>query len=189
MSIQWISEKGKLDDVIEFQKEGECSWHTGCGKHSFMPSGQPYIVHYVELSGLKPAAAYHFRIGKEGKIYKFRTMPADLCFPIRFVVGGDMYNGTLEMLEKTNRAAAAADPLFVIIGGDIAYSATGDVSKPEDAQKWLDWLRVWKKTMITPDGYLIPIIPVLGNHEVRGGSNGTPQRSRILFYPLPHAGP
>lgn len=187
MSIQWISEKDKQDDLIEFQKEGEGIWYEGNGQHMFMPSQQPYLIHYVELTGLTPATNYHFRIGSEGQTYKFRTMPADTCLPIRFVVGGDMYNGTLEMMEKTNRAAAAVDPFFVVIGGDIAYSNSGAASNPENPQKWLDWLKVWKNTMVSPEGYLIPIVPAIGNHEVRGGSNGTPNEAEFFYalFPMP----
>ena len=187
MDIQWITGKDQLDDVIQYQKEGENQWARGCGRHALMPSKLPYLIHYVQLSDLKPATNYCFRIGEEEKIYKFRTMPSNTNAPIRFIVGGDMYNGTLGMLEKTNRAAAAADPLFVVIGGDIAYSATGSASKPEDAQKWLDWLKIWKNTMVTPEGYLIPIVPAIGNHEVCGGSNGTPNEAQFFFtlFPMP----
>jgi acid phosphatase type 7 len=187
MSIQWISDKGQKEDAIEFQKEGEDCWRKACGKHMFMPSELPYIIHFVELKDLKSASGYSFRIGKEGKIYKFRTMPSNLNQPIRFIVGGDMYNGTLEMMEKTNKAAAAADPFFVVIGGDIAYSASGIKSKAEDSKRWLDWVKTWKNTMVTPEGYLIPIIPAIGNHEVRGGSNGTPNEAEFFYalFPMP----
>lgn len=187
MSIQWISTKDQTADVIEYQQECEDIWRQARGKHMFMPSQQPYLIHYVELDNLKPATNYQFRIGKEEKIYKFRTMPSNLSQPIRFVVGGDMYNGTLGMMEKTNRAAAAADPLFAVIGGDIAYSATSKVSKPEDFQRWLDWLKVWKNTMVTPEGYLIPIVPAIGNHEVRGGTNRSPADAEFFYalFPMP----
>lgn len=187
MSIQWISGKDQLDDVIEFQTENEDIWRQANGKHRLMPAQLPYMIHFVELNGLKPGTNYRFRIGEEEKIYKFRTMPSDTSLSIRFVVGGDMYNGTLAMLEKTNSAAAAVDPYFVLIGGDIAYSATGEVSQPENSQKWLDWLKVWKKTMVTPEGYLIPIIPAIGNHEVCGGSKGTPNEAQFFFtlFPMP----
>lgn len=185
MSIQWISEKDKLSDAIEYQEIGSEEWHQQTGKHMIMPSKMPYLIHTVELNQLKPSTSYCFRLTKEGKKYKFRTMPADLCHPIHFVVGGDMYNGTKENLEKTNRAAASMNPMFVLIGGDIAYGATSR-SKPEDAQKWLDWLRIWKNTMVTAEEFLIPIIPAIGNHEVRGGV-GTTNEAQFFFalFPLP----
>lgn len=188
MSIQWISKEDKLEDNIEFQCEGETIWGRIQGKHMPLPSGLPYLIHHAELSELQPASTYFFRIGAEGKIYKFRTMPKTIGGdPIHFVVGGDMYNGTLEMMANTNRAAASKEPLFAVIGGDIAYSATKDISKPEDSQKWLDWLRVWKETMVTPKGYLIPIIPAIGNHEVCGGTNRTCADAAFFYslFPMP----
>lgn len=189
MCIQWISKEDIEEDVIEFQiGEGE-DWNKVVdGKHREMPAGLPYIIHSVELLNLKPATAYRFRIlSDKENIYRFRTMPADTTLPIRFVVGGDMYNGPVEMLEATNRAAAATDPLFVVIGGDIAYGATGNVFKCENSDKWMDWLRVWKNTMISPEGFLIPIVPAIGNHEVRGGKNGTPKDAEFFYalFPMP----
>ncbi len=187
ISIQWVSNKDQLDDGIEFQREGEVVWHKEKGTHRLMPSELPYAIHFVELKELKPATGYLFRIANEQKVYKFRTVPLDTSTPLRFVVGGDMYNGSLEMLKKTNRAAAAMDPFFILIGGDIAYSATGKISEPENGQKWLDWLKVWKKTMQTSDGYLIPIIPAIGNHEVRGGTDGSPNEAQFFYalFPMP----
>jgi len=186
MSIQWVSGKDKMEDIIEYQREDENVWHKGHGQHMYMPNQLPYIIHYVELVDLKPNASYRFRMNNSD-IYKFRTMPADTCHPISFVVGGDMYNGTLEMMENTNRAAAAKDPYFVVIGGDIAYSAVGNASKLEDSQKWIDWLKAWKQTMVTSQGYLIPIIPAIGNHEVRGGSGKTPKEAQFFYalFPMP----
>ena len=152
MNIQWITGKDDLNDAIEFQREGEGQWCKKSGKHMFMPSQQPFIIHSVELNDLQPAASYRFHLDKETSIYKFRTMPDHTNFPLRFVVGGDMYNGTLEMLEKTNRAAADKNHLMYSFAVTSLISATGDVYKPEDASKWLDWLKVWKKTMMTPIG-------------------------------------
>ena len=165
MCIQWISKEEIKEDVIEFQIGEGDEWNRVVdGRHREMPAGLPYTIHSVELLN-----------------------PADTTLPIRFVIGGDMYNGPLEMLEATNRAAAAADPLFVVIGGDIAYGATGNVFKCENSDKWIDWLKVWKNTMISPEGFLIPIVPAIGNHEVRGGKNGTPKDAEFFYalFPMP----
>lgn len=187
ISIQWLSSPEDDADIIEYQMEGDSRWHHGSGEHRSMPFQQPFLIHSVELTGLRPASTYFFRIGTEGKIYKFRTMPIDLREPIRFVVGGDMYNGTIEMLKKTNLAAAATSPLFVLIGGDIAYSAQKLPWKSENTERWLDWLKVWKETMVTPEGFLIPFVPAIGNHEVCGGTNRQPKDAECFYalFPMP----
>lgn len=186
MNIQWITSSQDHQDSIHYRKEGDAAWFQSSGQHKPMPLEQPYLIHSTELTQLLPNSSYQFRIGDEETVYKFRTMPLNTHDPIRFIVGGDMYNGTIEMLEKTNQAAAAADPLFVVIGGDIAYGCSG--KSPENAQKWLDWLSVWKKTMVTPNGYLIPIIPAIGNHEVQGGKDGTPHQAQFFFALFPFPG-
>lgn len=187
ITILWVSDKDQPNDTITFQKKGEKNWHKEKGQHQLMPSQLPYLIHRVELTGLQASSSYLFRLPNDENSYKFRTMPLDTSLPLRFIVGGDMYNGTLDMLEKTNRAAAAKNPLFVVIGGDIAYSATGKISEPENGERWLDWLKVWKKTMVTSEGYLIPIIPAIGNHEVCGGSDGTPHEAQFFYalFPMP----
>nr|NGY95791.1 hypothetical protein [Neochlamydia sp. AcF84] len=185
MNVCWITPQAQTQDFIEYQREGEEVWHREKSQHRPMPAQLPHLIHRVELVDLMPSTSYHFRLGADKHIYKFRTMPAESNLPIRFVVGGDMYNGSMEMMEKTNRAAAATNPLFVVIGGDIAYSAVGDRSIPENPQKWIDWLRIWKQTMVTSEGYLIPIVPCIGNHEVRGGNGKTPQEAEFFFALFP----
>lgn len=189
MSIQWISSIDDVTDVIEFQGEGEEQWHEVQGYHREMPCQLPFFIHFVELKELQASSGYRFRLKGCASDYKFRTLPNDLSQPIRFIVGGDMYNGSLELMEQTNRAAAATEPSFVVIGGDIAYSATSNSFRCEDGKKWLDWLKAWKNTMVTPQGYLIPILPAIGNHEVRGGSNCTPNEAEFFYALFPLPGP
>lgn len=187
MSIQWVTKNGITEDQIEFQKEGEIIWHKGSGKHLPMPDELPLTLHYVELTGLQPNSNYLFRLGSYAKVYKFRTMPGDANQPIHFIVGGDMYHGSFERLEETNRLAANLNPYFILIGGDIAYSC-GSKNKPEDSKKWLGWLKAWKNTMVTKEGFLIPIVPAIGNHEVRGGRGQTPSEAEFFYTLFPTPG-
>ncbi len=89
---------------------------------------------------------------------KFRTIPLD--GEIRFISGGDA--GVTQTFADMSKIAADNDPHLAIFGGDIAY-ANGDINKQH---LWLELLDIWQQTMITPDGYTIPIIAVVGNHEV-----------------------
>jgi hypothetical protein len=78
-----------------------------------------------------------------------------------FVVGGDMFHAP-ELLDAMNKRAGAEDPLFALLGGDLAYgNGILDV-------RWFDWVDSWKDHAVAPDGRMIPMIVVIGNHEVRG---------------------
>ena len=130
------------------------------------------FVHTIELSGLKPATTYYFVAGDSTAGYsaerRFVTAPADGT-PIRFVVGGDV--GVSERASKLEMEAAKTEPLFCVLGGDLAY-VNGD---PLLWEIWDRWLDSWQQHMVTPLGRTIPIVVAIGNHEVRGGYNGSQQ--------------
>lgn len=196
MVVRWLSTKGDVDDTVAYQAEKSGNWQSAKGSHFSFPALSKIIVHHVELSGLDADTLYFFRVGSEEKIYKFKTMPKDLSKPVRFIAGGDMYHDSLEILHETNRQAAKTAPDFALVGGDIAYSA--DKSLPflpnwtmkwfgknakDKAERWLQWLQAWTEDMVTPDGRLIPFLPVLGNHDTDGRFDQTPKEA-IFFYRL-----
>ena len=142
-------------------------------------------VHRVELTGLKPGQTYYFVAGDPESGYsaerKFRTIPDDDS-PVRFVTGGDM--GIGEEVPALLRNAAALEPHFALIGGDIAY-VNGDITKVDI---WDQWLQNWCADMITPKGYTIPIALAIGNHEVQGGYRGSPDKAPFYFGFLAQSG-
>ena len=91
---------------------------------------------------------------------------------------------TREMLDAMNRRAGTESPLFALLGGDLAY-ANG-----VDGDRWLEWIESWNQCAIAPDGRLIPMIPVIGNHEVKGAAfrptNAPPRTEAPHFYSLFH---
>jgi hypothetical protein len=98
-----------------------------------------------------------------GNQVKFRTGPsADSAETIQFVTGGDM------MMARAGTAlskfAATQEPLFAVIGGDIAY-ANGDSNC---YRRWDKWFSDWNKNMLTPTNYSVPILACIGNHEAGG---------------------
>ncbi len=102
-----------------------------------------------------------------------------------FVVGGDAYF-YLAKLRKMNRQIAARDPDFVVVGGDIAYTnGTRAVLKGKgwEIKRWRTFLKEWKEQMVTSDGRLIPIVPVLGNHDIKAIALN-PKEELFLFYEL-----
>jgi hypothetical protein len=125
--------------------------------------GVDRTVHVVELTGLEPGTSYFFVVGDPLSGFReerrFRTVRDDGS-PIRFVVGGDMGTGLLPRMISAR--AAAQNPDFALLGGDIAYAW----GRYEDYRQWPAWFSDWEATMRTPDGHLIPMVVAIGNHEV-----------------------
>ncbi|MBA2728260.1 MAG: metallophosphoesterase family protein [Parachlamydiaceae bacterium] len=187
MTIQWISSLESLSDSIEYQQSGTKKWLRAVASHFPFPENFPGLIHRVEISGLKPATEYIFRIGKQEKIYKFKTMPTDLNKPLRFVVGGDIYHDLIEFVKETNIQAAKTNPDFALLGGDIAYTSEKESEIPENSDRWITWLINWSETMITSDGRLIPMITAIGNHDTLGRYTQSPKQAPFYYalFPTP----
>ena len=184
MTVQWISGLEDTNDDVYYCREGGSSWTIALGSHQPMPENEPYLIHKSELHGLTPGASYIFKTGDwAAPNRKFRTMPKDMGEAIRFVVGGDMYHSKLDFLIETNRQAAKTDPHFALVGGDIAYAAGKSPGKspPEKKKRWLAWLMAWSQYMVTPEGYLIPMVPAIGNHDVNGGYGQSPDQAKFFY--------
>jgi len=135
------------------------------------------------LMDLCAGTDYEFRVEEE--VYRVRTLPLTLERPVRFVVGGDAYF-YLKSFKKMNAQIAAQNPDFVIVGGDIAYTCGTPSwigSKKMPIQRWKTFFEEWNETLVTRDGRLIPMIPVIGNHDVRSTSMKRAD-SETLFFEL-----
>lgn len=146
------------------------------------PEGTPkftgpsdYVVFRAELSELCPGTEYEFTVGKASPTFRFRTMPAKATNAFHFISGGDC--GVNSHALANNRIAAAQDPMFALIGGDLGYDngTSGNTA--------IMFLRNYSQTMIDSKGRLIPLVACLGNHEVKGGYN-KPFKDATFFAPL-----
>lgn len=183
MTVQWITELGNESDEIYYHTDGESQWQIALGTHSSMPKNEPYYIHRVEITDLQPGKSYIFKIASLDRAsYKFRTVPDNPEKPFRFVVGGDMLTDDIKYMIETNKQAAKMDPLFALVGGDIAYAGSkkANNAKKDEANRWLQWLKAWREHMITPGGYLIPFLPTIGNHDVNGRYDQA--KDKALFY-------
>jgi len=191
MTVQWIAPLNEQQDEIQYRKTGDAPWVTELAEAFALPQKVAYALHRVELTHLRPDTLYEFRISSKGKVYKFHTLPSEIRHNIKFIVGGDMYHGPkfLSHMEKICSVSASLDPFFALVGGDIAYSASGDKDKPEDFERWLTWAKTWTKCMVRSDGALIPIIPAIGNHETNGRFEQSPAQAKFFYalFPMPGA--
>ena len=102
-------------------------------------------------------------------------MPRDLRRPVRFVVGGDV--GTSGKAVLVSRQAADVDPLFAVLGGDLAYDGGHDLVA------FVNFVKLWRRHMVAEGRRMIPLLAAIGNHEVQGGHSRHP-RDAPLFHAL-----
>ena len=183
MAIHWIDENAeKLDDkyLLSYSEAGNKTWNNA--EISFRNFGNTKSkVFSVDLKNLKANTRYAFTISsKEKNLGKwfFKTAPMKIENEITFVTGGDMFH-TRELLDPMNLRAGTESPLFALLGGDLAY-ANG-----VDSKKWYDWVDSWSQLAKTPEGLMVPMVVVIGNHEVRGAAykpNNAPPRSEAPYF-------
>jgi len=176
MTVQWVGTSGETADTTIRYATNPLS--TNWQSQATTPKPYPlsdFKVFRAELTGLEPGTDYHFKIGKRSPTYRFRTMPAKATDTIHFISGGDC--GSNVHTVANNIQAAKQDPMFAIIGGDLAYEDGKSVELN------LAFLRNYSKHMVGATGRLIPMVACIGNHEVVGGYNKT-RESAPFFYSL-----
>lgn len=174
MTIQWVGAPAQASSVpIHFASaEDNAAWQSVDTQQRAYP--RPDLrVFRAELTGLKPGSEYQFRVGSRKAIYRFRTMPAKATDTFQFVSGGDC--GVNNHVVNNNILAAKQDPMFALIGGDLAYD---DGYKVETN---LGFLRNYSQHMVDNEGRLVPMVVCIGNHEVRGGYGKTRAEAPLFF--------
>lgn len=158
----WKRETGagrkKLPELaFGYREKGTRDWRRVKVRRTAL--GQSSLkVAAAELSGLPAGTDIEIRLGDE--IRSFRTAPKT-AESLRFVTGGDLYH-TLPLLDAMNLRAGSEDPVFALLGGDLAYSNN------ENPERWCDLLESWDRNARTPDGRMVPMVVAIGNHEVVG---------------------
>ncbi|KAJ3430137.1 purple acid phosphatase [Anaeramoeba flamelloides] len=148
------------DDDYEFEEQGE-SFEIEFDKERYL--------HYVGLTGLNPGTGYKFICGEDGETTnwsdekRFKTTENSTSDDLlTFVVGAD--TNVVEETNKITAMMASNNPRFAAIGGDIALT-NGNLFC---YRKWDKWISNWEQ-YAQHDDYLIPVLPVIGNHEVKEG--------------------
>lgn len=181
MVVNWVDNSGGNANV-EYRPVGTSNWSASSGSNRSIP-GTTMRVYTVHLDGLSAGQAYEFRVGGNSEIYKFRTAPNSLETPMKFIVAGDIlengvgYDQALEDFVKVSVHAAAADPYFAVLGGDLAHAR----GNPDDVNQWIDFFQLWHDNMITDDGFMVPILAAVGNNEVPNRYGDDPEDA-IFYY-------
>ena len=199
-STRWFLKEPSLSPLPQLPRSEKSDWSLGIRPRgsalAFQPvkheeqelaeTGNP--VFHAKAEGLRPDTAYEFLLSVDGRRARtgwFRTAPAVLNRPLKFIAGGDM--GTTTAVPICKRVGRE-DPLFVLVGGDLAY-ANGRA-----AYRWYDWIDNWSELVVGKDGRSLPIIAGIGNHEMksfhglskwqawRGLAALTPKKENAPFY-------
>jgi acid phosphatase type 7 len=181
MVVQWHTSGTDSPSKLYYKRFHASDWIPLEGSHYRLYSSS-VVLHQAEITGLNPDTEYLFHL-EGGEDHLFRTLPKDLERPLRIVVGGDAYFST-ELNVKMNREIARQSPDFAVVGGDIAYTEglrRALRSRFWKIQRWEEFFQMWTKEMVTKEGRLIPMVPVIGNHDVKEGFDD-PFRKEVLFY-------
>jgi hypothetical protein len=160
----------KTTEVLEFPdpklwKRRQIEYSAMQDKKTIFPhptkrKASEWVLLRVRWEGLEPGRDYEFRTG-ESPTWKFRTAPAQQEPGLTFAAGGD--SDVTAAAEEVIRAAAGRDPLFIHVGGDLAYS------DGQHVEQEMDFWRIYHRAAQTKEGRLIPLVAGIGNHEVQGG--------------------
>ncbi|HEY2759779.1 MAG TPA: metallophosphoesterase family protein, partial [Pirellulales bacterium] len=175
MAVQWIGA-----DAEPNQAAVSFAPLDGGASQSLVPIKRDYPLGNFklfrsELTGLTPGTEYQFHIGDGKSAHRFRTMPAKATDSFSFISGGDC--GVNPHVVANNAIAAKQDPMFALIGGDLAY----DDGKSLDIN--MQFMRNYSQEMLDSQGRLIPMVVCIGNHEVNGGYN-KPRSAAPFFFAL-----
>lgn len=183
MTICWVVPKTEKEQHLKY-REGNHWYQVEASPRTF-PRKLPYSLFVVELAGLEADKKYEFVLSEGEETYAFKTLPSTLSHPVKFVVGGDIYHDEIATVEQMNRIAAQQDPDFALLGGDIAYSGSALIFFSEEGKRWIQFLKSWSKTMRQSDGTLIPMITAIGNHDINGRYDQTPEYAPFYYFLFP----
>ena len=146
---------------------GDGVWTTVEVTHQPLPAGG-LVVTEGTADRATPGAVVTWDDGTT-VLGSWHTLRDRLDPPLRVALGGDMMHQP-DLLAATCKAIAKEDPEVAVIGGDWAY----DDADPAKADRWPTLLATWRTTMVRSDGTGVPIVPVVGNHELKKRLEGTP---------------
>lgn len=173
MVIQWFGDKEQPEKpVLWVRGKDDAEWKSNEGTRVPFPKTDLFLYR-AELTGLTADTDYFFHIGLSSPEYRFKTAPADLKRPLVYACGGDA--GVRKSAEEVNREIGKQDPLFALIGGDIAYD---NALQP---LLWIKFFKQYHEHLKTPSGRLVPLLAGIGNHEVVGGFGQTPAKSTFFY--------
>lgn len=189
LHLVWVTSCDNTDNLVEFRKAGDGLWKKQVGHHKLFKTEEGcYHIHECQLHLLKPNTTYEFKLAKEESVFRGKTAPKKLDQPLVFLAGGDLYHDQKSSVVKMLQQGAQKKPLFALLGGDLAYAVANKRQKRETTERWVTFLELLHEGLQTDTKRLIPILPVLGNHDIVGGYLSTQQNAPFFFHVFPTPG-
>ena len=180
INVSWRTDENYVGEV-RYDNES----HGGVpGAYSYNKNGTGGVTtdnlagyfHHVELTGLEPDTIYYFICGRENNWSderSFRTAP-DNRKNFKFAAGGDSradgryeFADWPEARDNVSDLMAHYNPSFALFIGDFLWRGD-DPGKDnyDENDTWDNWLGATDIYWNTTDNRMIPLIPVIGNHEL-----------------------
>jgi len=162
--IVWDSSAITKKDSIEvWHEKSEKKTFEATPAKKYTDKNGEYFYRHIKMTGLLPGTTYQMKAMSDGVVsrtYQFRTAPADdAAFKLVYVGDSRTRPKIAKQISAQIGEMAHKDEeiLAVIHGGDFANSP--------NLKNWKPWLDAWDSTTHPESGRLLPIIPVVGNHE------------------------
>jgi hypothetical protein len=176
MTVQWHTDEGAAQSQLEYRGSKESDWKPATGTFKTV-EGTKVDVHLIHLEGLQSDSLYLFKLQGSKREYKFRTMPLKLTRSIKIAIGGDAYYiHATEIYQRMCKMVAFQDPDFIVVGGDLAYTkGSKQIIKGRkwEMARWQGFLRGLQRSNMSRDGRLVPMLPIIGNHDVAKSQHKT----------------
>src|SRR5699024_1292586 len=175
MTIQWhtINNPNPNPEVLYRRENSKGSWSVAVGTVRDMPvSSVGRQIHWTDIKGLSPDAGYEFRFAgdSKGKVYKFKTMPENLNdHPLKIATSSDSHDHYsadwfVPMTKLMGGTVAGGLDADIIVGiGDFTYDNGRAGQRFTD--EWIDLLKHFQDAFVNSEGYIIPMIQTVGNHD------------------------
>ena len=123
-------------------------------------------IYHADLSDLEALTEYEFKVGEEGEVFWFLTMPDDLSRPVVGAFGADFQEGP-DMWVQMTELVVQQDVDFFVVAGDWV----NDDGNLQRSGRWVNfWNRIWRK-LVNDEGRMIPFVAGVGNHECKHNVN------------------
>lgn len=147
--------------------------HAATGEDFF---GSGTYLYEVEVSGLSPGTLYEGVIdygGAGGEAVSVRTLPSDPGDGVRIAFVSDMHidetaDPTSMLGDEEIQPLADKEPDILVVGGDM--TTNGSAQNPENRDDWIRFFRDYISRVNQAKGSLVPILYVVGNHDVGNSS-------------------
>jgi hypothetical protein len=193
INVTWGTNSAGSGNIVYYDDE---SRNGNPGEYEFKAEGHHEKIigeegktvgyaHHVTLKGLSPGKTYYFVSGGEkggfSEEFKFQTLPKN-PEELHFAAYGDTRPGAIDFPKGRNAVAremASHDPQFMIHSGDY-------IEDPFNGEQWKEYFSHVESLYVDSEGYLIPIVPVVGNHEV--GMSNSKKGARVYhsYFDLPN---